>query len=94
MNWRAATTAGLIGLAVPILILTIDALSPRGWWPDWVWWVWPSAYMLIATAGKLMTSDYVIIGISIAVNVAIYSCVGLVLARFWPKGPRNISSAQ
>ena len=70
---KAIISGALIGIAIPLAIMSADSLSSAGWWPDWVLWVWPSSYMLMATAGKKELWDYFVIALSVAVNVALYS---------------------
>jgi hypothetical protein len=49
-NWIAAGTSATLGVVIPIILIAIDGFSPHGWWPDWISYVWPTSYMLIATS--------------------------------------------
>jgi hypothetical protein len=72
----------LIGIAIPLLVLLIDRLSAHGWWPSWTSIIWPSSYMLIATAGTKDLSALAIMATSIVINGVIYGIVVGVLSYF------------
>lgn len=67
---------GIIGLLIPPSVMLADYLSAYGWWPVWVKWLWPSSYMLIATAGESDFDGLVIIAVSILANAVLYSVLG------------------
>ncbi len=81
MTRKVLLVGALIGVLVPLLVLWADSLSATGWWPDWILWVWPSSYMLMATAGKKELWDYFVIILSIAINGALYCYVASILYR-------------
>lgn len=81
MTRRALVVGAVIGIGIPIAIMTADSLSPKGWWPDWILWVWPSSYMLMATAGKKELWDYFVIGLSIVINGALYAYIASLIYR-------------
>ena len=78
---KAIIIGAVIGIAFPLAIMSADSLSSTGWWPDWILWVWPSSYMLIATAGKKEPWDYFVIALSIAVNAALYCYIASLVFR-------------
>ena len=85
MTHRRAIIGGVaIGILVPAVIMCLDSWSTHGWWPAWVLWVWPSSYMLLATAGKKEAWDYLIIVFAVLVNGALYGYLFSVLYRLRP----------
>lgn len=80
MTWRYFSGYGsIVGVTIPLLVMLIDKLSAHGWWPSWIFTIWPSSYMLIATAGTKDFSAYVIVAISIVINGVLYGVVGALL---------------
>jgi hypothetical protein len=57
--------------------------------------LWPSSILLLATAGSEHTlGGYLTLGVSIAVNMALYAIVGFMLSVFRRsgKGPHDLTS--
>jgi len=79
---QVVLVAAAIGIAFPIVFLTVDGLSGQGWWPSWILYVWPSSYILGATSGVKNLGAYAMIVISIAINGLIYGYVGSLLFRW------------
>jgi hypothetical protein len=85
---RWALVGGAIGLLVPLLLLSplgselAKALGvPRAAVNDAVW---PSAFVLLATAGGENTlGAYGIVAIAVAANVVLYSCLACALFVLW-----------
>jgi hypothetical protein len=75
------------GSLFPAVVMTVDRLSPHGWFPTWVFYIWPTAYMLIPNSAIMNAQAYTIIVISAILNSLIYALVGFVLY----KGIRTIS---
>lgn len=74
--------AAAIGIALPIVVMTIDRLTDLGWWPRWILYVWPSSYILGATSGVKDLGAYLMIAISISINGLAYGYVGSLLFRW------------
>ena len=90
MTWRFFNGYGAaIGIAIPLLVMLIDNLSAHGWWPSWIVAIWPTSYMLIATAGTKDLSAYLFIAMSIAINGVLYGAAGALLAAAFR---RSVSS--
>lgn len=82
MNTRLlALISGVVGMLVPLALLAADAASAHGWWPEWILLVWPSSYMLGATASRLDLGGYLIVGAAIITNGILYAYLGVMLAR-------------
>lgn len=77
-----ATSAlfGLVGVLLPVVVMSIDRLSPHGWWPRWVFYVWPTSYMLIANEVVAKNSHAsTVTVISVILNSFIYALIGFIL---------------
>ena len=86
MTWRYFNGYGAIaGIIIPLFIMLIDNLSAHGWWPAWIFAIWPSSYMLIATAGTKDFSAYSIIVFSIVINAVLYGVVGAFLFSLYKR---------
>lgn len=80
MTWRYFNGYGaMVGVAISLLVMLIDKLSVQGWWPSWIFTIWPSSYMLIVTAGTKDFSAHVIVAIAIVINGALYGAGGALL---------------
>ena len=73
--------AAILGITLPLLVMLSDSLSAQGWWPSWIFAVWPSSFMLIATAGTKDLAAYAILAISVAINAIFYGVVGAALRK-------------
>lgn len=87
---RVATIFGLVGLLVPIAIFLVDWLL-RGWFPEWVFLVWPTSILLLPYPGYGFDAERGIVFIlSAVINAAIYAALGAavrwVLGRFRSSG--------
>jgi chromate transport protein ChrA len=78
-NERVAAVGATLGVALPILLLTIDRLSPQGWWADWIPFVWPTSLMMIATSAIVNGFWYEVAAIAIGLNAILYALVGLAI---------------
>ena len=70
-------TSGLVGALVPLTISMIDRLSSGGWWPDWIFYVWPTNYMMGATSAIIDGFWYEMLALSAAVNALLYAFIGI-----------------
>jgi len=84
---KAIALFGFIGVLLPAGVMSVDRWSPHGWFPGWVFYIWPTAYMLIPNSAVMNAQAYAIIIISVILNALIYALVGSVLY----KGLRAIS---
>jgi ABC-type glycerol-3-phosphate transport system permease component len=81
---------GIVGVLLPAIVLIIDRLSPHGWWPRWVFYVWPTSYMLLANEALVNTRTGTVTLVSVVLNSLIYALVGFVLyAIIGAKGGRK-----
>lgn len=81
---------GAVGLFLPIVLLGVDAASPR-LWPQWILYVWPTSYMLGATSGEKDIGGYLIIAAAIAINAVLYGYVGSVLVRLFRRKREHVA---
>ncbi|MGH9931878.1 MAG: hypothetical protein ACREA9_21985 [Pyrinomonadaceae bacterium] len=74
---------GILGILVPVVVLVAKTTSPSGFSPSWIFYVWPSYFILGGMAGKIdaLTIAYLIV--SILLNAALYAYVGSVVARLF-----------
>lgn len=72
---------GSVGTLLPPILMTVDQMSPHGWWPRWIYYVWPTSYMLIANEAIMNTRAWTAVAVSAILNALIYVLVGLVL--YW-----------
>jgi hypothetical protein len=72
---------GVFGFLFPVFMLVTDRLSPHGWWPGWVRYVWPTSYMLMANEALVNARTYTVTGISLLSNALLYALVGWALYR-------------
>lgn len=77
------STFAAIGLAVPILVIVAKALSPAGFSPIWIYYVWPSYFILGGMAGRIDLVTVAYLAGSILLNVLLYAYVGYVLGRLF-----------
>jgi hypothetical protein len=77
-----AAAAALLGIGIPAAVLFIDHLSPHGWWPRWISFVWPSNYMLMAADGR-PGFLFEAIAISTTVNAVLYALLAILLASIY-----------
>jgi hypothetical protein len=84
---RFTLVFAVIGLVVPLAILLAKALSSTGFSPMWIFYVWPSYFILGGMAGGIdaLTIAYLIV--SILLNVALYAYVGSIVARLFRVSP-------
>lgn len=75
-----AGIAAAIGVALPLGLLAIDQSTPGGWWPEWIVYLYPTAYMLGAASGIRDYFFYELAAISIAINLVLYAFAGLAIA--------------
>ena len=66
-GWLVSASAALIGVLLPLLILFVDwlTLARGGWWPKWVHYLWPTSYVLVATACTKDVAAYLIIAFAV-----------------------------
>lgn len=81
--WFAA-----VGLLLPAVVITIDRLSPHGWWPRWVHYVWPTSYMLLANEALVNARTNTVVVVAVILNSLIYALVGAVLCSLRSKRVR------
>lgn len=81
---RFTLVFSVIGLVVPLAILLAKALSSTGFSPMWIFYVWPSYFILGGMAGQIDALTIVYLIVSILLNVALYAYVGSIVARFFP----------
>lgn len=80
---RVVGIYGGFGILLPIVVMSVDRLSAHGWWPEWVNYVWPTSYMLMASSGFHDAYVYEVIAVSVIANAMIYVLVGLVINRLF-----------
>jgi hypothetical protein len=68
----------LVGVLLPAVVMSVDRLSPHGWWPQWLIYVWPTSYMLIANSAFTNTTAHIITIVAVVIDALIYALVGLV----------------
>lgn len=73
----------VLGVLGPIGLLVADRMSPHGWWPDWIKYIWPTDYMLGATGAIVDHVWFEIAAVSMALNAALYAVVGAILVAVW-----------
>jgi len=69
------------GLAVPSFILAAKQLSTVGFDPLWIYFVWPTFFILGGLAGKVDAAVIAFFALAIVLNVVIYAYVGSVVGR-------------
>lgn len=72
-----------LGIAGPIALLVADHMSPHGWWPGWIKYVWPTDYMLGATSAIVDRFWFEVAALSIALNAILYAVAGAILVAVW-----------
>jgi hypothetical protein len=84
---RFTLVFSVIGLVVPLAILLAKALNSTGFSPMWIFYVWPSYFILGGMAGEIdaLTIAYLIA--SILLNVALYAYVGSIIGRLFRENP-------
>lgn len=80
---RISVVFAALGILGPIVLLVADHMSPHGWWPDWIKFVWPTDYMLGATSAIVNSFWFQVAALSIALNAIIYAVVGAILVAVW-----------
>lgn len=80
---KAAIIFGAIGLGVPITILLVKTLSPSGFSPAWIVYIWPSFFLLGGLSGKVDGITIAYLVVSVLINVAVYAYVGIIIGRIW-----------
>jgi hypothetical protein len=90
--WRAIRYASLAGLLLPLVLLALfsleNTLETYFWWlGSLAKWLWPSWFLLGATAGEQdPLVGWTIVVIAVAINAVLYSILGalafLVVTRF------------
>ena len=55
----------VLGILLPVAVMTVDRVSLHGWWPRWVFFVWQTSYMLIANEGVMNARAYAITAVSV-----------------------------
>lgn len=84
---RLVLGGAIVGLVIPLCLMAVRFLSFLGT-NHYVFGnaelvLWPSSFMLMATEGSHSTlSTLSIVGISVAVNIALYSALGLIVFFF------------
>jgi len=76
MSLKVIAAFGSLGGVLPVIVISIDRLSPHGWFPWWLVFVWPTSYMI------LNWDAYGLMAVSTAINALIYILVGLMLRRW------------
>jgi hypothetical protein len=80
---RTPVAFAILGILVPIVLLVADHMSPHGWWPDWIEYVWLTDYMLGATSAVVDRFWFEIAALSITLNAIIYAIAGAILVAGW-----------
>lgn len=80
---RFTLVFAVIGLVVPLAILLAKALSSTGFSPMWIFYVWPSYFILGGMAGEIDALSIAYLIVSILLNVALYAYVGSIVARLF-----------
>ena len=75
--------AALLGAAIPVAVLVSDYFSPGGYWREWIPYVWPTSYMLIATSAIRNAYFLEVAAISAAVNAALYAFLAVMLVALY-----------
>lgn len=76
---------GAVGIMIPLFVLILDTLSGIGY-PSWTPFAWPSMILLLPYGGIPFDAEKVGVAIvSIALNGALYSVVGLVIGAISAK---------
>ena len=78
----------VIGLMVPLGILLAKTLSSGGFSPAWIFYVWPSYFILAGMAGTIDAVTITYLAVSVLLNVAIYAYLGSIVGRFFRVNPR------
>ena len=73
---KCALGFAICGLIIPILILLAKAFSAAGFSPVWIFYVWPSYFMLGGLAGPVDATTITYVVVSILVNVLLFGIVG------------------
>ena len=80
---------GLIGVAIPLVVIAIDA-STNGSYPAWSPYAWPTMIMLMPYGGQAFGLEKMVVaGLSILFNGALYAIVGLVIGAVITRTPRE-----
>jgi hypothetical protein len=81
MIWRFVTVSAMIGLVVPIVFETLYIFGGYIFRPG-ILFLWPSSILLMSTDGSERNASlYVVLAISIFLNILLYGGIGLLL--FW-----------
>jgi len=70
-----------IGLLGPISILVAKSAISGGFDPVWIYYAWPSYFLLGGLAGDVDALVIAYVIVSILLNVALYGYVGSILGR-------------
>jgi hypothetical protein len=81
----------LAGFLLPSVVMILDRLSAHGWWPWWVFYFWPTSYMLIPNSAIMNTRSYTVTVVSAILNALIYALIGLVICAGlkWVRSPKT-----
>ena len=68
--------SGSLGALVPLGIVSIDRLSWGGWWANWIIYVWPTSYMMVATSAMIDRFWYAMLAFATIINALLYAIAG------------------
>lgn len=70
---HVAFAGAALGVVIPVAIMLINSYIDLMWWPQWILFVWPTSFMLIATSAIINAFFFKIAAISVAVNALLYA---------------------
>lgn len=88
-----ALVFGVVGLLVPLAILAAKNMSATGFSPSWIYYAWPSYFILGGLAGAVDYVTVVYLSVSILLNMALYAYIGFVLGRILRNAKRPEENA-
>ena len=81
-NTRTLTLLfAFLGLLVPLAILAVKQLSAAGFSPQWIYFAWPTYFILGGLSGQVDATAITFLIVSIVLNIAIYAYVGSIFGR-------------
>ena len=80
---KFALAFAVIGLMVPFGILFAKTLTQAGFSPVWIFYVWPSYFILGGMAGGIDAVTIAYLIVSILLNVGVYAYLGSIIGRLF-----------
>jgi hypothetical protein len=89
---KFAFVFAVVGLAVPLTILLAKAYSASGFSPIWIYYVWPTYFILGGMAGEIDAVTVAYLIAAILLNVALYAYIGSIIGRLLRGGHESTTN--